>query len=155
MHSQTIPPRFGDKPETTRPVRGSRTAHKQLTQNAPAGLQDELLTRVRALPGVHIGESLVSVPGAHGFHLDAALDKGPAEAFQAGREFAHLHPTEDGSLHMTLPPDLYTEVRAQGWGEPHPISGTMLIFGPRDRAELEIVWCLVKASYAFAIGPTD
>ena len=53
---------------------------------------------------------------------------------------------------MTLPPLVYDDVIAKGWGEPHPISGTMLVFGPRDRRELEIVWQLVVTSYRFAIG---
>jgi Family of unknown function (DUF5519) len=92
------------------------------------------------------------VPGARAFHLDEASARGPWQAFQAGREFAHLHPSEDGSLHMTLPPALYDEVLAKGWGEPHPLSRTMLVWGPRDAAELEVVWGLIKASHAYANG---
>jgi uncharacterized protein (TIGR00369 family) len=61
-----------------------------------------------------------------------------------------LHPEHDGSLHLNLPPALYDEVLRAGWGEPHPISGTMLLFGPRDEVELEIVWRLVRASYDWA-----
>ena len=61
-------------------------------------------------------------------------------------------PEHDGSLHLTLAPALYNEVLRAGWGEPHPISGTMLVFGPRDEAELEVVWRLVSASYNWATG---
>jgi Family of unknown function (DUF5519) len=147
-----IPQRRGPKPETTRPTRAERKPHKQLTQNAPGGLQEELLERVRRLPNISIGDSLVSVPGARAFHLHEDHARGPRQAFQAVREFAHLHPSEDGSLHMTLPPDLYDEVLAKGWGEPHPLSGTMLVWGPRDAAELEVVWGLIKASYAYSNG---
>jgi Family of unknown function (DUF5519) len=147
-----LPERRGPNPETTHPTRQERKPHKQLTQNAPADLQEELLERVRRLPDISIGDSLVSVPGARAFHLREESARGPREAFQAGHEFAHLHPSEDGSLHMTLPPDLYDEVLAKGWGEPHPLSGTMLVWGPRDADELEVVWGLVKASYAYANG---
>jgi hypothetical protein len=147
-----IPKRRGPKPETTRPTRAERKPHKQLTQNAPGDLQEELFNRVRRLPDVSIGDSLVSVPGARAFHLRDESARGPREAFQAGREFAHLHPSDDGSLHVTLPPDLYDEVLAKGWGEPHPLSGTMLVWGPRDADELEVVWSIVKASYAYANG---
>jgi phospholipase/carboxylesterase len=147
-----LPKRRGPKPETTRPTREERKPHKQLTQNAPGDLQEELLERVRQLTNVSIGDSLVSVPGARAFHLFEESARGPREAFQAGREFAHLHPAEDGSLHMTLPPGLYAEVLATGWGEPHPLSGTMLVWGPRDTDELEVVWRLVKSSYAYATG---
>ena len=92
------------------------------------------------------------MPGAQAFHLDAELAVGPSAAFQCGTEFAHVHPAGDGSLHLTLPPLVYDEVIAKGWGEPHPISGTMLVFAPRDRYELEVVWQLVITSYRFALG---
>jgi len=97
-------------------------------------------------------DSLVSVPGALAFVLDEDSAGGPPEAFQAGREFAHLHPPHDGSLHMTLPPEIAREAYERGWGEPHPYSGTPLIFGPRDHEELDVVWRLLQASYAFAKG---
>jgi hypothetical protein len=126
--------------------------HQQLTQTAPIGLQDELFARVLTLPGVSTGDSCVSVPGARAFILDPALAAGPAAAFQCETEFAHLHPPGDGSLHIALPPDLYQAVQAADWGDPHPISGTMLVFGPRDERELEIVWQIAIASYRFALG---
>lgn len=114
------------------------------------------MRRMSALPGVRVGPSLVSVPGARALHLDAALALGPREAFQRGREFAHLHPVHDGSLHLTLAPVLYQQVLASGWGEPHPISRTMMVWGPRSEEELEIIWSLVVASYEYAIGgPAD
>jgi hypothetical protein len=145
--------RAGPRPETTQPKRGEApTPHSQLSQNAPREYQEALFERIRALPGVSVGKSLVSVPGARAFHLDEALAHGPADAFQRGREFAHLHPAQDGSLHIALPRNVYDGVLAHGWGEPHPISGTMMVFGPRDADELEIVFRIVKASYDYAVG---
>jgi len=152
MKTFQLPPRSGPKPDTTRPSREHAFPHKQVSQNAPPDMQEALFTRAAALPGVTVGDSLVSVPGARAFHLDAALAKGPARAFQRGREFAHIHPVHDGSLHATLPPDLYQDVLDKGWGEPHPVSGTMMLWGPRNEEELEIVWKLVHASYAYATG---
>ena len=70
-----------------------------------------------------------------------------------GREFAHLHPPEDGSLHLTLPAPVADAAYAAGWGEPHPMTGTPLIFGPRDEVELEVVWGLLRASYEHASTP--
>jgi phospholipase/carboxylesterase len=93
------------------------------------------------------------VPGALAFVLDEEAAGGPPEAFQAGREFAHLHPEEDGSLHMTLPREVAAEAYERGWGEPHPHSGTPLIFAPRDEDELEVVWQLLRASHEYAAGP--
>lgn len=97
-------------------------------------------------------DSLVSVPGAIAFVLDEAVAGGPPEAFQAGREFAHLHPEDDGSLHMTLPAAVAREVFEKGWGEPHPASGTPLVYAPRDEAELKVVRRLLRSSYDYATG---
>jgi phospholipase/carboxylesterase len=78
------------------------------------------------------------------------VSRGPREAFQVGTEFAHIHPAQDGSLHMTFPPGLAAKVFQQGWGMPHPRSGTPMVFGPRDAAELEVVWQLLLRSYEWA-----
>jgi hypothetical protein len=103
---------------------------------------------------VAVADSKVSVPGARAFHLDATHARGPSAAFQRDREVAHLHPPHDGSLHVTLPPPAYEHVRAAGWGEPHPISGTMMVFGPRDEHELDVVWAILQTSYGWATGGT-
>ena len=145
-------PRRGPRPETTHPTVDNPHPHEQLTQHAPVDLQEALLRRARELPGVTVADSCVSVPGARAFRLEATLAKGPEEAFQCDREFAHLHPAYDGSLHLTLPRALYRDILEKGWGEPHPISGTMLLFGPRDEQELEMVWGILLASYRFAVG---
>jgi hypothetical protein len=152
QQSFELPQRKGPRPDTTRPSLGNPSPHQQITQNAPRPLQEELFMRAQSLPGVSVGRSLVSVPGARAFHLDGALARGPIDAFQRGREFAHLHPAHDGSLHLTLQPEIYQEVLAKGWGEPHPVSGTMLIWGPRNEEELDVIWSLVRASYEYATG---
>jgi uncharacterized protein (TIGR00369 family) len=146
----SVPVRRGPRPQTTHPTRDQPGPHQQLSDIAPRDLQQELLRRVRTLPDVEVGWSAISVPYARGFHLKPHAARGPAEAFQRGSEFGHLHPEQDGSLHLNLPPALYNDVLRAGWGEPHPISGTMLVFGPRDEVELEVVWRLVRASYHWA-----
>jgi hypothetical protein len=152
LDEPVIEPRAGDRPVTTRPSRELAFPHQQLTQLAPVELQDELVARAGRLPHVSTGESCVSVPGARAFRLDPAHASGPAEAFQCGTEFAHVHPAGDGSLHLTMPPAVYEAVLRSGWGEPHPISGTLLLFGPRNRRELETVWQILLCSYRFALG---
>ena len=147
-----LPARRGPAPELTRPTPEDPHPHQQLSQNSPVEVQEALFERARALPGVIVADSCVSVPGARAFHLDPGLARGPGDAFQCGTEFAHLHPPHDGSLHLTLPPGAYGEVRAKGWGEPHPISGTMMLFGPRDAEELEVAWQVLLRSYRFARG---
>lgn len=154
----SLPAREGDGPRTTAPTRDNPLPHQQIDQRAPEYLQEELFQRASRLRGVVVGRSLVSLPESRAFHLDAGSAGGPPEAFQRGREFAHIHTDNDGSLHLTLPPDLYAEVLDKGWGEPHPVSGTMMLFGPRDPAELEVAWQVLHASWQWAhsgqSGPT-
>lgn len=71
-------------------------------------------------------------------------------------EFAHLHPDYDGSLHLVLPVPLAHDALVKGWAVAHPLagirqtSGLVMIFGPRDEGELEIVAGIVRASHSFA-----
>jgi hypothetical protein len=74
-----------------------------------------------------------------------------------GREFAHLHPASDGSLHMVLPPEVVDQVIENGWAERHPLAGQhglpaniVMVYGPRDDEELEVVAELLRASHAVA-----
>ena len=152
MNAPELPTRRGPRPETSRPTPDGRIPHSQVSQNAPEHLQERVLEHVASLPRVSVRDSLVSVPGARAFHLEPDVAKGPGDAFQRGTEFAHLHPPHDGSLHATVPPELRQEIIDKGWGEPHPISGTPMLFGPRDEEDLEIVTQLLDASYSYATG---
>jgi hypothetical protein len=146
--------RPGARPRTT-----ATNPHTQLDQNAPAALQEQLFTLAQGLAGVVVGPSHVSVPGARAFHLPGC--RYPAEAgFMIEREFAHLHPRSDGSLHMSLPPEMAQAVVDNGWAEYHPLAGQyglpkniVMVYGPRDDAELEIVADLVRASHGYACRP--
>lgn len=151
---QSLPERRGPRPRTT-----PTNPHQQLDQNAPIHLQEALFERARTLPGVRVGPSGISVPGARAFILDEGLAAGPPEAFMVGREFAHLHPPYDGSLHLMLPEAIARVVAAKGWGELHPVARrgwlpptAMMVYGPRDDDELEVVWTILQASYTFARG---
>lgn len=146
----SVPPREGVSPTTSRPSADQPFPHQQLDQNAPPAMQEALFQRVIELAGITVGRSLVSLPDARAFHLDPQLAQGPPPAFQRGTEFAHIHADYDGSLHLTLPRELYDRVLEAGRGEPHPISGTMMLFGPRDEGELEVVWGIVRESYRYA-----
>jgi hypothetical protein len=151
---RSLPPRAGPRPDTH-----TSMPHQQLSQNAPAEMQEALFKRAGGLPGVVVGASRVSVPGARAFVLSDSAANGPPEAFMVGTEFAHLHPPYDGSLHLALPEEAASEVERTGWGELHPLAraGVMpptalMVFGPRDAAELEVVWTILQASHAFARG---
>ena len=76
-----------------------------------------------------------------------------------GREFAHLHPPPDQSLHITLPERRAREAIQAGWAEFHPLveegqlpPTVVMVYAPRDEAELTVVSGLVRESYQFARG---
>ena len=76
-----------------------------------------------------------------------------------GREFAHIHPMPDGSLHAALPPELAEEAIEKGWAEQHPVArmghispNVVMIYAPRNAEEIEIVAGLVEESYHYAVG---
>lgn len=145
--------RSGERPTTT-----PTNPHTQLTQNAPREMQERVFEAARALAGVVVGRSLVSVPGARAFHLPGC-SHAPHGAFMVEDEFAHIHPPDDGSLHMVLPPAVVDRVIDNGWAERHPLAGRhglpsniVMIYGPRDEGELEVVVDLVCASHALARG---
>src|SRR5215207_5786385 len=146
-----LPLRAGDRPRTT-----PTNPHTQLDQQpTDSHWIDELARRVFALPGVVEEPSRISVPGARALVLAPEEATGPPEAFLVGREFAHLHPAPDHSLHAMLPGDTATEAVATGWAEPHPVAlrgllppTAVMLYAPRDKAELAVIESLVRASHA-------
>jgi len=149
-----LPARVG-----ARPVVSSGIPQEQRSDTAPLALQEEVFARIAALPGVATRQSAISVPGARGFLL-APPRTGPVDAFivPSAGEFAHVHPGHDGSMHVALPMTLAADVVAKGWGVAHPLAGVRLtpgmvmLFGPRDAAELETVVGVVTTSHAWAAG---
>ena len=150
-----LPARRGTRPEVSWTI-----PQQQRTQNAPRDLQERLFEDIRQLPGVDVGPSHIPVPGARGFVLREGSADEHAFLVPQFAEFAHLHPSYDGSLHVVLPPELAADVSTKGWGRPHMWAGTrlspgfMLVHGPRDDDEVAIVRGIVMASHAYAAGTT-
>jgi phospholipase/carboxylesterase len=148
-----LPVREGPPPQVS-----VTTPQQQESQNAPSSLQEALFARVRRIPGVETGPSRISVPGARAFMLPPERAAGPPEAYlvPSAGEFAHIHPEYDGSLHLSLPVPLAFDALRKGWAVAHPLagiqltSGMVMIFGPRDEAELETVLGIVAASHSYA-----
>lgn len=150
-----LPKRPGPRPLTTREF-----PHSQLDQQPsdPAPLE-ELLLRALSLPHVIERPSLISVPGARGLFIDEQVAVGPPLAFLRDREFAHFHPGPDWSLHLALPDATADTAIASGWAELHLIARTqqlpgsvVMAYAPRDAAEVDAVWTLLRASYEFALS---
>ena len=154
MNEDVLPNRRGSRPRTT-----PTNPHTQLEQNPQPEMVEELAWRVFGLPGVEERPSAISVPGARALWLQDKLPAGPREAFMIGREFAHIHPLPDGSLHAALPPDVAQEAISMGWAEQHPVArlgyipkNVVMIYAPRDVQEVEVVAGLVIDAYRYASG---
>jgi|SRR5215211_3764907 len=151
--SLSLPTRTGDRPRTT-----PTNPHTQLDQQpTDPRWANELARRVFSLPGVVEEPSGISVPGARALVLAPGEPSGPPEAFLIDREFAHLHPAPDHSLHAMLPTEAVTAAVSAGWAEPHPAARrglipatAVMLYAPREEAELEAIEALVRASHAFA-----
>jgi len=148
-----LPRRRGGRPTTT-----SDFPHTQLDQQPddPA-VRDDVARRAFALDGVLERDSIISVPGARALVVAEDRPVGPDAAFLRGREFAHLHPAPDWSLHLALPAATAELAIERGWGEFHLIARTeelpgsvVMIYAPRDPEEAEVVMTLLQASRDFA-----
>ena len=154
LPSRALPRRAGDRPRVSWTI-----PQQQESDTSPPELQEQLFARVAGLSGVSSRQSAISVPGARGFMVDP-VPGAPLDAFLVPRagEFAHLHPGYDGSLHLALPPALAADAVTKGWAVAHPLAGVRLargmvmVYGPRDAAELDTVTGIVGASHAFATG---
>ena len=150
-----LPQRSGPRPRTT-----PTNPHTQLDQQPEdMRVREDLARQLFALPDVEERPSMISVPGARALWLRDGLAAGPAEAFMIGREFAHLHPGRDQSLHTALPRDVAPQAVEAGWAEVHPMSrlgvvppNVVMIYAPRDDEELSVVLGLLSRAYAFAGG---
>lgn len=149
-----LPERAGPRTQTSGTV-----PHVQIDVELVKEVNDELLRRAYALPGVEDRPTIVSLPGAKGMWISDDIALAVPEAIVAGREFAHIHP--DGSLHAPLPFDRALEVAEKGWGERHPWAderagwdGLVMLFTPQSMDELEITWQLIVESYNFVTGQT-
>lgn len=154
-YAEIFPRREGPRPETTQ-----HEPQQQIDQHADPKIWDELYERCfTLLPGVRAVESKISIPGTTALWLDEAEPTGPSHAFIIEREFAHIHPRPDSSLHLHLPLEIAIFAVSGGWSEIHTVTwlgmatmGTVIVYAPRDEEELEVVWSLVEESYRFARG---
>lgn len=148
----SLPERGSARPETTKGV-----PHLQIGVRADRDLTNALLRSVAEFPGVKLGPTRISLPGAMGFQLDADVALANPRAIVGGREFAHVHP--DGSLHASLDPDIARRAIEAGWAIAHPWAnrragwdGFVMIYTPTTREELAVVIALVESSYTYITG---
>ena len=152
-----LPHRIGPKPTTT-----DYAPHEQLDQNPTSETYALLKDKAFSFTLVERRPSIISVPGAEALWLKKVPEQGCAEAFMRGNEFAHVHPPYDGSMHAMLPLESVRDLLKKGWFEMHPLVRTgalpqtsVMVFGPRDKAELEIILHILSVSYDLARGELD
>ena len=150
----TLPQRQGKKPKTNYGL-----PHQQLDQIPPPEVYAKLKDQAFDFEFVERRPSVISVPGSEGLWLPEDGGHSCAEAFMRGNEFAHVHPPHDGSMHMMLPETDVAELLERGWGELHPLvpegrmpPTTVLVFGPRNEGDLDVILRIIDASYKFARG---
>jgi len=143
--------------ETPRPATTDGVPHVQIDVQANPELSEQMLRQVAGFPGVVLGATRVSLPGAVGFQLAGDVSIAQPQAVVGGREFAHLHP--DGSLHASLHPDTARAAIDAGWAVAHPWAdqrtgweGFVMIYTPVTEAELNVVLQLLRGSYTFITG---
>jgi phospholipase/carboxylesterase len=153
---EIAPSREGPAPETPNGV-----PHQQHSQNAPVEMQQVLLASISDLPGIRIRRTRFSLAGSLGWQLKPSFAEGPEDAFiQQTSEFAHQHRRLDGSMHMLLPVQASAIALEKGWGVFHPLTNAIsgddsdyvMIFGPRNEAELQVIWTIAQISYYQARG---
>ncbi|MFI6317466.1 luciferase family protein [Nonomuraea sp. NPDC050556] len=148
MDVSTLTRRVGTRPTTS----GLEIPHDQLDQFSPPEIRAALVKEAESLPGVFTGPSQVSEPSSLALRLHEP--SGPWEAFlhPSRDEFGHIH--RAGFMHLTLPAPLIGPLTEAGWVEAHPISlrpqwpdTIVMLYAPRDEAELAIAVAALRASW--------
>lgn len=93
-----------------------------------------------------------------------------ATAQATSGEIGHVHAGLDGSIHVVLHPADCKAVFEAGWGQRHALSGVqvlqkiagfalpvnyVLIYAPRDDAEIKVAMAIVEASIGFMTGSRE
>lgn len=151
------PRRRGPRPRTS-----GALPHLQLDQHPPVEIIQALFDCCLQLPHVRVQQSRLAAPEIQALALPDSVARGPADAFIDDHEFCHLHPSPEGSAHLSLPGPISSRIVECGWAEPHPSvqAGFLrrpifMAYAPRDTEELEVVLNLVKVAYQFAEGSFD
>lgn len=142
--------------EDSAPLTTATNPHKQLSQNGSYHIHSKLMLWTHTISFVEIRPSLISKSGATGLFLSEKIKLiNPHGSIK--REFGHIHPYPDGSLHLFLPMTDAMEIVVKGWGEFHPLafqkeipSNFIMLYSPREEGELSFVKKIILRSYSFA-----
>ncbi|KAJ4369227.1 hypothetical protein N0V83_006312 [Neocucurbitaria cava] len=166
-----LPPDFPPHRSSPRPQFGAHPVpQRQVTQLPDPETREKLIARFQALGEAAQAKGLVDIKQSLYERRHAALFVSSTRAWhpvaQRSRgEIAHVHAGLDGSIHVTLHPGDCKKVIEAAWGQRHGLAGVgsrkipgslpvnyVLVYAPRDEAELDIVLAVVRASVAFMAG---
>lgn len=131
---------------------------QQLEQTSDQSLRDALELAVLEFSGVSACASPFDAPGI-GFALNDDLARGQPEAFITGNCWLSLQPA--GAMHLSLRPEWAQKIVNHGWATVHPFARYMagavppqslVVYAPRDPAELAVVCRIASAAHAYAMG---
>ena len=148
-------PRLGPRPE----VRGI-APHRQVTQRGHTATYELLVNKIERLGSST--DDLFIATSCFEKHSTGLFTLAPVHRTCAG-EICHTHPSDGGSMHLTLPPADLKAVLEAGWGERHPLSrggwferfvpaGFVMVYAPRDEGEVEVVIEVVRAAGWYVRG---
>jgi hypothetical protein len=129
-------------------------------------LADRLVAAIDQLDSVSIGVTQLQRDGGmlyndRSWNLQAGASAGPDRERFEGGSIGHTHHPNNNSMHVFLPRSVSRGmIQEGGWGEIHPFNamnglGTehvdyVMLWGPRNERELQVVWLLVQTAYAQA-----
>ena len=155
FNDDTLPARKGGRPL----VQGV-APQRQQTEKSSEIIYNKLVARL---------QSLANDPRNRLVERTSCFEKNSSGLFTSipitrtcGGEICHAHPS-DGSMHLTLHPADAKLMLENGWGERHPLARGgwcrrfvpkefVLIYAPRNEAEVDIVMRIVAASIWWVSG---
>ncbi|KAF2636488.1 hypothetical protein P280DRAFT_152362 [Massarina eburnea CBS 473.64] len=171
-----LPDDFPPKRSSPKPKIGPHPApQRQLEQLPSDEMRKRLIDRFAELGRKAQEKELVEVKQSFYERQHSALFVSPRRnwhtvAEQTNGELSHVHAGLDGTIHVVLHPKDCKKVLDNGWGQRHAFSGStllqrvprarlpvnyLLIYAPRDDAELDVALRIVEAAIQFMAGTRD
>ena len=130
------------RPQTSDAPLNSNLAHQQSNQRSNIEMQEQVWAYISSFPNTKTWSSLISVEWARAVFLEE-ISTGPT---LVQKEWIHIHPPEDGSLHVAVPIDRASEIERLWRWERHPRNpSTVMLYWPRNEHELNIIKKIVDA----------
>lgn len=165
-----LPPDFPPQRSVDRPRLGPHPIpQRQLDQLPAEQVRQHLIDRFAELGRKAQEKGLVVVKQSlyerqHSALFVSETREWHALAQQTRGEISHIHAGLDGSVHVVLHPADCKKIIESGWGQRHGFSGVealkkiagfslpvnyVLVYAPRDEAEIDIAMAIVRASVQF------